>query len=78
MIRSNPTAIPIRANDIKLLQSEIDKRKAAKEAAQPQAQTQVKPDEVNKKQKPAGDEVFGLGDERRDRQGRSVADRIGL
>lgn len=27
MIRSNPTAIPLRASDVKLLQAELDKRK---------------------------------------------------
>ncbi|TYJ52908.1 hypothetical protein B9479_006496 [Cryptococcus floricola] len=40
MIRSNPTAIPLRASDLKILQVEIDKRKAEREeqeaAANPQ------------------------------------------
>ncbi|KAK6909104.1 hypothetical protein L486_01238 [Kwoniella mangroviensis CBS 10435] len=78
MIRSNPTAIPIRANDIKLLQAEIDKRKTAREAAQSQVQAKTNEVEGNRGKQQKGDEVFGLGEERKDRQGRSVAERIGL
>ncbi|WWC72194.1 uncharacterized protein I206_106154 [Kwoniella pini CBS 10737] len=83
MIRSNPTAIPLRANDIKLLQSEIDKRKANKESTQStQTQTQMKStvqtEQDRKNKKSNDDEVFGISEERKDRQGRSVADRIGL
>jgi hypothetical protein len=33
MIRSNPTAIPLRASDLKLLQAEIEKRRSDSERA---------------------------------------------
>ncbi|WVQ77504.1 hypothetical protein IAR50_007190 [Cryptococcus sp. DSM 104548] len=40
MIRSNPTAIPLRASDLKILQVEIDKRKAEREAMEAAANPQ--------------------------------------
>ncbi|WRT70044.1 uncharacterized protein IL334_007038 [Kwoniella shivajii] len=81
MIRSNPTAIPLRANDVKLLQSEIDKRKAAREG---DSSTSTKHDQGEKGKK-AVEEASGSGsglgidgEERRDKYGRSLAERIGL
>ncbi|WWC91897.1 uncharacterized protein L201_006846 [Kwoniella dendrophila CBS 6074] len=92
MIRSNPTAIPLRANDVKLLQSEIDKRKLAREAIEQQQQQQQqtkttqahqnKDTQKNKNNSNSnnnrGDEIFGLGQEKKDKYGKSIADRIGL
>ena len=82
MIRSNPTAIPLRPSDLKHLQTEIEKRKAAQagsghiSSAEAQS-TNERPGtaEVGKKDEGA----FNAVEEgRKERQGRTVAERIGL
>ncbi|GFZ50992.1 hypothetical protein JCM24511_08750 [Saitozyma sp. JCM 24511] len=124
MIRSNPTAIPLRASDLKLLQSELEKRKQAQQQQQPaQSQTQSqsesqsqththtqvisgqgqpsaasssevsrtgsaqgRPDDIaGSRGANGGGNGLGRGDahdvaaeSRRERQGRSAAERIGL
>ncbi|WVR09596.1 hypothetical protein IAU60_006668 [Kwoniella sp. DSM 27419] len=83
MIRSNPTGIPLRATDVKLLQAEIDKRKAEREAATAeQAGTGGGVSDRTQQTAKAGGAgrpgPDGVTEERRDKQGRSVADRIGL
>lgn len=83
MIRSNPTAIPLRASDLKHLQSELEKRKApASAAAQPNAHQQAGASSGG-----AGGEMGGgtqaeprgmEGGAVSGRAGKSVAERIGL
>ncbi|OCF34231.1 hypothetical protein I317_02441 [Kwoniella heveanensis CBS 569] len=84
MIRSNPTAIPLRANDVKLLQAEIDKRKAAREAASASASAAAasstsgngtdSSSSVDPARKGLSTQTHGGVD----KHGRSVAERIGL
>jgi len=75
MIRSNPTAIPLRSSDIKLLQAELDKRKPA--PAPTTAATEAGPsDSMGKVASKEGYNAVEEG--KKERQGRSVAERIGL
>ncbi|KAK8853385.1 hypothetical protein IAR55_004089 [Kwoniella newhampshirensis] len=76
MIRSNPTAIPLRASDVKLLQIEIDKRRAEREStvstSDPRSSVAVQ-----NRTTPAhdqGEEGRIVGKEKK----RSAAERIGL
>lgn len=78
MIRPNPTAIPLRASDVKLLQAELDKRKAATTT-----QTQSPPDEGqahagNAKPTQTKQGYDAVEAARLERQQRSAAERIGL
>ena len=77
MIRSNPTAIPLRASDLKLLQAELDKRKGNSATAQ---STKPVPGAGKEKEKEKQlDAVFnGVEEGKKDRQGRTVAERIGI
>ncbi|WVQ94881.1 hypothetical protein IAU59_001965 [Kwoniella sp. CBS 9459] len=90
MIRSNPTAIPLRANDVKLLQAEIDKRKAAREsalasaaessnapAAGSHAHAHAHADAQGRKKPSSGSTTLGQGGGVNDER-RTVAERIGL
>ena len=79
MIRSNPTAIPLRTSDLKLLQAELDKRRPPPESStHPQSQqatggsSAMAANGVNKEAYNAVEEA------KKDRQGRTVAERIGL
>lgn len=76
MIRSNPTAIPLRASDLKHLQAEIDKRKLEREPSQvsPSGQVVVSRDGAgrNEESRDYGNRD-GKQDERRERH-----ERIGL
>ena len=86
MIRSNPTAIPLRASDLKLLQAEIEKRKAAPDSSS--NTTSNGNDRANQggSKAASGGTAAGVGGEGynavqekdKDRQGRTVAERIGL
>lgn len=86
MIRSNPTAIPLRASDLKLLQAELDKRRPAPppKPQEPATGATVPGSAVKGKAhgdgpNPRGGEAFNALDERRrERQGQNVAERIGL
>ncbi|KIR36577.1 hypothetical protein I352_01533 [Cryptococcus deuterogattii MMRL2647] len=76
MIRSNPTAIPLRASDLKHLQAEIDKRKMEREQDQASPSGQAVPhrdgegrNDVSKDDRNGKER----GDERRERH-----ERIGL
>lgn len=81
MIRSNPTAIPLRASDVKHLQSELDKRKptpvtVTTTSTEP---TAAGPSTNTLMAKGNNGEAFNAVDEaKKDRQGRSLAERIGL
>lgn len=86
MIRSNPTAIPLRASDLKHLQSELEKRKSLTTNAT-SAQTQLpatgmtggKPSgQVHGRSATSVEPVDGAAETRRERAARSVAERIGL
>lgn len=82
MIRSNPTAIPLRASDLKHLQSELEKRKTASSGTAPIQQKQagtsgngtgVKIGTGAQAGPGSTEDVAAAG-----RSGRSVAERIGL
>lgn len=76
MIRSNPTAIPLRASDLKHLQAEIDKRKLEREQSQvsPSGQAVASRDGAGSNE---GSRDDGNGEERRDER-RERHQRIGL
>ncbi|WVQ84733.1 hypothetical protein IAT38_006890 [Cryptococcus sp. DSM 104549] len=94
MIRSNPTAIPLRASDVKLLQAEIDKRKQHANPSAAGASASAPPPGAGAKPSAEGTGSAGraeVGGEAQgqsretwrsgpggDRQGRSVNERIGL
>ncbi|ORY31665.1 hypothetical protein BCR39DRAFT_526185 [Naematelia encephala] len=89
MIRSNPTAIPLRSSDVKLLQAEIDKRRSASIAPEPifNSNPAVNSNSNSNSKGNTGESitpvVVGEGynavvQERAERQGLSVAERIGL
>ncbi|WVF67282.1 hypothetical protein IAT40_002031 [Kwoniella sp. CBS 6097] len=82
MIRSNPTAIPLRAGDVKLLQAEIDKRKAAREATTTSASGSSSGAGTNfnaaSNINAQGSKHVSASQGGVDKQGRTVAERIGL
>jgi hypothetical protein len=91
MIRSNPTAIPLRPSDLKHLQAELEKRKLAENptsnsSTSPQTGNTVEEDKDKRREKDKGkdrekEQIIGRNtvEERRlERQGRSTAERIGL
>ncbi|WWD19812.1 hypothetical protein CI109_104276 [Kwoniella shandongensis] len=79
MIRSNPTAIPLRASDVKSLQIEIDKRKAERERHEANP-VQATPEGGNQASKQAGGEkvMEGSMSGHLGKEKRSVAERIGI
>ena len=76
MIRANPTAIPLRTSDLKLLQAEIEKRKATstEPTSDPQS-TQPSTSTGNAEPKEGHNAVE---EQKKERQGRTKAERIGL
>ncbi|ORX39409.1 hypothetical protein BD324DRAFT_619606 [Kockovaella imperatae] len=83
MIRANPTAISLRTSDLKLLQAEIEKRKGSDAPTQTATEMQTGQMTSTSKQNGGVNNTDRAGynaveEERRERQGRSVAERIGL
>jgi hypothetical protein len=75
MIRSNPTAIPLRASDVKLLQAELDKRKNGS-AVSPAATT---PAPAGSSTLPVPTQAYNAVDAaRQERQQKPRNERIGL
>ena len=77
MIRPNPTAIPLRASDVKLLQQEIEKRRMESEPSRPD------PTATSSKQEKSGERGTNQGwdavsSAKEDRRGKTVSERIGL
>ena len=83
MIRSNPTAIPLRASDLKLLQAEIERRQgtdapASAASGEQPAQGQNQLQQGAQKQTSDGQGYNALEDHRKRREGMTAAERIGL
>lgn len=80
MIRSNPTAIPLRADDIKHLQSAIKQRKEqASEDTGATAQAGAANNQQPSSNRPGDAQPYNAAEQRRkDKAAMSVNDRIGL
>ena len=77
MIRSNPTAIPLRASDVKSLQLELDKRRATREGTilSTAGAQKGKVGQVDAEMRGPDEEV---AQRRKEREEKTVAERIGL
>jgi len=75
MIRSNPTAIPLRASDVKILQTQLEKRKVADQTNPPQLQNASGESDTRKGQETNHDAVDAA---RQERQQKTARERIGL
>ena len=73
MIRSNPTAIPLRATDVKILQVELERRKVADKSSTEQTAT-----EQTNARKVKDVNYDAVNDAKQDRQQKSARERIGL
>lgn len=82
MIRSNPTAIPLRASDVKLLQAELEKRKASTTSdvgtGQPNPSKAPTSSTAQPKQGERAEGRDAAEDRRRERQAMTAAERIGM
>lgn len=74
MIRSNPTAIPLRASDVKLLQAELEKRKNSDKAPSPESAP------IGQEDLPKGNEINhnAVDAARQERQHKTARERIGF
>ncbi|ODO11369.1 hypothetical protein I350_00148 [Cryptococcus amylolentus CBS 6273] len=77
MIRSNPTAIPLRASDLKILQVEIDKRKAEREEQEAAGANPQRTTREGERRREEGGERSENG-KSREQERRERHERIGL